>query len=44
LPYNRNAGYTEWLLQGRNKAKDYINNYMQQNNIDGKPIAYNLLE
>jgi hypothetical protein len=36
--YNRKPTYTDWLRTGRNEAKDYINTYINQNNL-GEPIA-----
>ena len=36
--YNRKPTYTNWLRTGRNEAKDYINTYINQNNL-GEPIA-----
>lgn len=43
LPYNRNAGYTEWLLQGRDQGKQFINDYIQDNNL-GEPVVMNNIE
>ncbi len=36
--YNRKPTYTSWLQTGRNEAKDYINSYINENNL-GEPIA-----
>lgn len=38
LPYNRNAGYTDWLLKGRDHGKQFINQYIKDNNL-GIPVA-----
>lgn len=40
FPYNREVGYTQWLLQGRDEGKQFINDYIKENNL-GEPIAYN---
>lgn len=38
LPYNRSPGYTEWLKTGRDSGKQFINDYINQNNL-GEPVA-----
>lgn len=36
--YNTNLSYTTWLLKGRDQGKQFINNYIKQNNL-GQPIT-----
>lgn len=39
-PYNRLPTYTNWLLEGRDQGKQFMNEYIKQNNL-GKPIVMN---
>lgn len=41
LPYNRGAGYTDWLKTGRDSGKQFMNQYIQDNNL-GSPIVMNM--
>ena len=43
LPYNKRPGYTEWLLKGRDQGKQFINEYIKENNL-GKPVVMNNVE
>ena len=36
--YNTNPSYTTWLLKGRDQGKQFINNYIKQNNL-GQPVT-----
>lgn len=36
--YNKRPGYTEWLRTGRDSGKQFINRYIQQNNL-GEPVV-----
>ena len=36
--YNTHPWYTDWLLNGRNQAKQFINNYIKQNHL-GQPVT-----
>lgn len=36
--YNTNPNYTTWLLKGRDQGKQFINNYIKQNNL-GQPVT-----
>lgn len=38
MPYNRNRKYTKWLLEGRDQGKEFINQYIENNNL-GEPVV-----